>query len=111
MCGFAADVDVVGAFTAAQPDTCRRVSSQPPTGGHLPQVGRTGGPGPQPPVGRSGDEDVVVGDGCGVVQTFEKGGVQPAGRHIVVGEYEPEEVDVGAHAQHRGVGEGIIETP
>ena len=68
-------------------------------------------PAAQPLVRGGGNQLVVTRLGrCEVRHPpVEQAGVQPTGHHIGIGQQEAQELDVGGHAQHGGVGERAVE--
>ena len=68
-------------------------------------------PAPQPPVGGRGDHLVVARRGGYEIgdPAVQQSGVQAARHHVGVGQQESQELDVGGHAQHRGVGQRAVE--
>ena len=82
-----------------------------PPGRHLPQVGARRGEASQPIKGRGSDELFVGGrrrDEIGSA-AVQKPGVEPTGDDIGIGQQKTDELDVGDHPEHRGVGQGPIE--
>ena len=104
-------MDVVGAFAGPQPDAHWHPAADSPPGRHLPQVGARRGEASQPLEDRGSDELFVGGRRRNEIAraAVQKPRVEPTGDHVGIGQQEADELDIGDHPEHRGVGQGPIE--
>ena len=60
-------------------------------------------------VRRRSDQQFIAWVGRPIVQPLEQTGVEPAGRNVIVGQYESQEVDIGSDSENGCLGQCAVQ--